>query len=84
MMWDRTAVEAVNYKPVAPTLPINRLMGDLRSYETTIRLAVEMLAEGSLNEAQAERHLGRLHAAIAQSNEILAEIKAVYGHPFAA
>jgi len=85
MILDRAAVEAVNYRPTkqansgAQQIPLHQLAGDLRSYETTIQLAMETLTERQLAGVQAERHLARIYEAIAQSNRILADIKAVYG-----
>ncbi len=83
MRLDRTAVEAVNYQPLGlvrkegPPLP--QLLGDLRSYQTTIQLAVETLAARPLAGVQAEQHLARIYEAIARSNQILTDIKALYG-----
>ncbi len=83
MMLDRTAVEAVNYQPkewVRKEGPLlHQLVGDLRSYQTTIQLAVETLAARPLTGGQAEQHLARIYAAIAQSNQILTDIKTLYG-----
>ena len=82
-MLDRTAVEAVNYQPKELVrkegLPLNQLAGDLRSYQTTIQLAVETLAVRPLAGVQAERHLARIYEAIARSNQILTDIKTLYG-----
>ncbi|MGQ9866691.1 MAG: hypothetical protein ACUVSQ_10510 [Pseudanabaenaceae cyanobacterium] len=84
MTLERTAVETVSYR--LPELrsgvgkespPLLQLVGDLRSYQTTIQLALATLTERQLTGAYAERHLARIYQAIAESNHILAEIQAL-------